>query len=82
MSEVMERIAERISAEREAKARAEGKAEGRAEGKAEGLLESIRALMKNMNLTAEAAMNALKLSPEEQKELAPLIMEKFLEAEK
>ena len=45
-------------------------------------LENIIALMKNMNLTAEAAMNALKLSPEEQKELAPLIMEKFLEAEK
>ena len=78
MSEVMERIAERISAEREAKARAEG----RVEGKAEGLLENIRAMMETLHWTAEAAMNALKLSPEEQKELAPLIMEKFLEAEK
>lgn len=56
---------------------AEGKAEGRAEGKAEGmketLLENIRALMENLNLTATAAMNALKVSPEKQKELAPLI---------
>ena len=74
MSEVMERIAERISAEREAKARAEGKAEG--------LLENIRALMKRLHRTAEVAMDNLGISPEKQKELAPLIMEKFLEAEK
>ena len=46
------------------------------------MLENIRAMMETLHLTAEAAMNALKLSPEEQKELAPLIMEKFLEAEK
>ena len=56
-----------------AEGRAEGKAEGRAEGKAEGLLENIRAMMDTLHLTAEAAMNALKLSPEKQKELAPLI---------
>ncbi|MBR3498706.1 MAG: hypothetical protein IKO05_06935 [Selenomonadaceae bacterium] len=48
-------------------------AEGRAEGKAEGLLENIRAMMETLHLTAEVAMNALKLSPEKQKELAPLI---------
>ncbi|MBQ3726272.1 MAG: PD-(D/E)XK nuclease family transposase [Selenomonadaceae bacterium] len=65
MSEVMERIAERISAEREAKARAEGKAEG--------LLESIRALMERLHWTAEVAMDNLGISPEKQKELAPLI---------
>jgi len=49
------------------------KEEGRAEGKAENLLENIRTLMKNLKMTAEAAMTALGISPEKQKELAPLI---------
>ena len=48
-------------------------AQGREEGKLEMLLENIRNLMKNFKMTAEAAMNALKISPEMQKELAPLI---------
>ena len=61
MSEVMERIAERIAAEREAKARAEV------------LLENIRALMERLHWTAEVAMDNLGISPEKQKELAPLI---------
>lgn len=60
-----------------AEGRAEGKAEGRAEGKAEGdkqrLLQDISNLMDSLNLTATQAMQALKLSPEEQKELLPML---------
>ena len=56
-----------------AEGRAEGIAEGRAEGRAEALLGTIRALMDSLHLTAEAAMNAMKISPEMQRELAPLI---------
>ena len=60
---------------------AQGREEGREEGLAEGIikgahknaLENIRNLMKNLNLTSEAAMNALGISSEMQKELAPLI---------
>ena len=51
----------------------QGMAQGMAKGKSESLLESIRNLMKNLDLTAEAAMNALGVSSEKQKELAPLI---------
>ena len=61
MSDFVERIVserlDRMMAEREEKT----------------LLEAIRALMKNLKLTAEAAMTALGISPEKQKELAPLI---------
>ena len=39
----------------------------------ETLLDDIRSLMETMNLTAETAMNALKVSPELRKELLPLI---------
>ena len=66
-------IKEKIANESEAKGRTEGRAEGKAEGRAENLLENIRALMETLHWTAEAAMDALKVSPEEQKELAPLI---------
>ena len=52
---------------------AEGIIKGKIEGKIEGALENIRNLMKNLNLTSEAAMNALGISSEMQKELAPLI---------
>ena len=48
-------------------------AEGKVEGKIEGKIEDIRALMDSLNLTAQAVMNLLKISPEMQKELAPLI---------
>ena len=48
-------------------------AKGKAEGKIETLLETIRSAMKNWGLTAEAAMTGLDISPEMQKELAPLI---------
>ena len=39
----------------------------------ETLLENIRALMESLQSTAEVAMNLLKIPPEKQKELAPLI---------
>ena len=44
-----------------------------AQGREETLIENIRALMDSLKLTAEAAMNALKISPEKQRELAPFI---------
>lgn len=52
---------------------AQGREEGFAEGKRKNALENIRNLMRNFKLTASAAMNALGISPEMQKELAPLI---------
>ena len=52
---------------------AQGREEGIAQGERRTLLGNIRNLMDSLNLTAEAAMNALKISPEMQKELAPLI---------
>ncbi|MBQ7515482.1 MAG: hypothetical protein IJS96_04310 [Schwartzia sp.] len=53
--------------------RKEGRKEGRQEGRLENLLENLRSLMKTMNLSAEEAMKALALSPEQQKEIAPLL---------
>ena len=53
--------------------REEGLQEGRQEGKMETLLENIRNLMETLHLSAEAAMDALRISPEKQKELSPLI---------
>lgn len=50
-----------------------GLKEGLKEGRRETSLENIRNLMESLQLTASAAMNALKISPEMQKELAPLI---------
>ena len=44
----------------------EGKAEGRAEGREAERLFSIRSLMESLGLTAQQAMNALKISAEEQ----------------
>lgn len=43
------------------------------ESRTENLLENIRALMDSLQSTAEEAMNLLKIPPEKQKELAPLI---------
>ena len=45
----------------------------RREGREITLLENIRSLMKNMGLSAKDAMNALSVSPESQKQLAPLV---------
>ena len=47
--------------------------EGREEGREINLLENIRSLMKNMGLSAKDAMNVLSVSPESQKQLAPLV---------
>ena len=52
---------------------AQGREEGIVQGERKALLENVRNLMDSLHLTAEAAMNALKISSEKQKELAPLI---------
>ena len=44
---------------------AEGHAEGRMEGRMEELLENIRAVMANLNLTAEKAMDILNVPQED-----------------
>ena len=46
-----------------------GKKTGIAIGNKERLLQDVRNLMKNLNMTAEKAMQALSISPEEQAEL-------------
>ena len=59
-----------------AQGRKEGLEEGLERGLEEGrqnLLNAVRNLMKNLKLSTEAAMNMLGISPEMQKELAPLI---------
>ena len=48
-------------------------AEDLAEGKKETLLNSIRNLMKNLNLTLQQAMDALDIPADKQDELRPLI---------
>lgn len=45
--------------------RTEGHAEGRTEGRVEKLLENLRAVMVNLNLTAEKAMDVLNVPQEE-----------------
>ena len=52
---------------------AEAKAEGKAEGKETTLIENIRNAMQSWNLSAEAAMDGLKVPPEVQKQIRPLI---------
>lgn len=52
---------------------AEGEAKGIAKGKAENVIENVRTMMKNLKLSAEAAMNVLEIPVEEQKKLTPLI---------
>lgn len=47
--------------------------EGRVEGRTESRLQDVRNLMDSLNLTAEKAMQVLKVSTEEQKELLPLL---------
>ena len=51
----------------EEEARAEGRVEGEKIGIAKSLLNSIKSLMETMHVTAEKAMNALKVPQEEQK---------------
>lgn len=67
--EAMKRYTYEVRAEGIAKGRIEGRAEGKAEGRAEGeklgryntLLESIRNIMQSGSITAESAMNMLKI---------------------
>ncbi len=47
--------------------------EARDEGKKETLLDNVRSLMETMNLTAQQAMNALKVPVDKQKEYVELI---------
>ena len=54
-------------------ARREAAAEAAAETSKEKSLELIRALMSSMNWTATQAMQALKIAPAQQQELAPLV---------
>jgi len=49
-------------AEGKAEGKAEGRAEGKAEGKVQGILESVKNLMDSYKLTAQAAMDVLKVS--------------------
>lgn len=53
--------------------REEGRKEGRKEGEKNTLIANVRNLMKNMGLSAKDAMNALSVSPENQKQLMSLI---------
>ena len=54
-----------IMEESEARGEAKGKAIGQAIGQTNGIAISIKNLMKNMNLSAEKAMEALGISKEE-----------------
>ncbi len=51
------------------RAREEGEEKGKKEGVEETLLDNIRALMESLSLNAEQAMEALKVPPEQHKEL-------------
>ena len=63
--------------DRENKGREEGRKEGRKEGRREGLkqgmLKATRNLMETLGLSAQKALDALKISPEEQARLMPLL---------
>lgn len=55
--------------------RIEGRTEGRAEGREETQISNIRTLMQRLKLSAEAAMDALAVPPEEQQKYALLLKE-------
>lgn len=54
-------------------ARAEGRKEGHEAGVADGILSSVRNLMETMNLSAEKAMEALKVSEAEKEKYLKLL---------
>lgn len=54
-------------------ARAEGRKEGHEAGVADGILSSVRNLMETMNLSAEKAMEALKVSETEREKYLKLL---------
>ena len=55
--------------------RIEGRAEGRAEGRETTQVSNIRTLMQRLKLSAEAAMDALAVPPEEQQKYALMLKE-------
>lgn len=50
-----------------------GVEEGRKAGVEEGVIQSIKALMKNMKVSAQEAMRMLSVPPEEQEKLLSLL---------
>ncbi len=57
----------------EEKGKLEGKAEGKAEGKLENALQNIKGLMETMGLTAEQAMDAMKVSDCDREAIKPFL---------
>ena len=53
--------------------RAEGRVEGRVEGRLSALAESIRALMKNLCISKEKAMDTLSVSEEDRAKLSSVL---------
>ena len=53
--------------------RVEGRAEGEAQGKLKERLKNVNAIMDSLKVSALDAMKILKISPEEQQELLPLL---------
>ena len=53
--------------------RADGRAEGEAMGKLKERLKNVNAIMDSLKVSALDAMKILKISPEEQQELLPLL---------
>jgi predicted transposase YdaD len=67
MCEALERLMKNELDAKEAAGVAKGRAVGRTEGREDASLFHIRNLMESMKLTAEQAMDALQIPPEEQK---------------
>ncbi len=57
----------------EEKGKVEGKAEGKAERKMETALQYIKGLMETMGLTAEQAMDAMKVSDYDREAIRPFL---------
>lgn len=81
LSDVLEeRALERGKAEGREEGKAEGREEGKAEGREEGIMigvtNNIKQLMSNLKLTANQAMNALGIPPQEQPKYLEMIGQK------
>ena len=70
-------LSQGVRADGRAEGRAEGRVEGRVEGEAQGKLKerlkNVNAIMDSLKVSALDAMKILKISPEEQQELLPLL---------
>ena len=62
--------------EGKAEGKAEGKVEGRAEGLEQGILTSLRNLMTNLRLSAEEAIKALGIAPEDNEKYLSMLNRK------